>query len=391
MATPTEVARMTRFLVKAKTPTALRLPKPRELTFPNVAIRVSNWENADEAGPVHRGLFFDVVLDDESLDAAFGQVDRMLDGIASMFAYTDCVAVGKVDVLIAYEYEDGSHDRSVLQRTPVAAGTAGSRLQRTDSTRAVLDRMLRLDAKTRDRVDRAMAWYRKALASEFTLDRFAACWTGLQAVDPVLVKKHNIEKEQVIRACEKCGNEVVTFPGMEGARQAVLAVGDLELWKRINRVRNDFLHSREMISEVVTGANEVQHAMARALFFAIADALDVPESELGPRTPMGLPVPQVAEVRFVLASAPLDAIRFGSDYPQVHVVNKVVEGTTEATGVQETTQQTYVLSGFEGSWGELHTRVSLYHDPDSPPKLVDQQQKVLRAANDTNSAPIDAE
>lgn len=319
-----------------------------------------------ESSP-HVGLLFDVILDAADVEEALHWGPRHADGIAALLGFSNNVAIAYPEARAAYDYEDGTRDR--LMVTDIAVG------DRMLSVRGVSEAALstiwnaRLKAAETADLDRAIAWYRKGLLITTSIDKFGGFWIALEALNPMLKKKHNLPQERAERVCPKCKAPVVSMPSNEGTKFAFLRVSDQPTWRVASRTRTGLLHGHSATPDVLAGIEACLSALIEATRAAILDLLGVPETQWASlrRAPMNPALPVGVQARVVLTAVPLEKLPMGEPYPRVVLENITSRGKITGSKSSETLSARAVVTNFDGVWEpNIELRMQTVTDPEGP-------------------------
>lgn len=347
------------------------MPRPQRFTWQGTEVYVTNWESTDDAGPFHRGLFFDVVQRAEDADAAVRAARRVLEQLESTLAFVMAAGVTHSEPLIAFELEDDHLSALQFQELPVVA--AVRRHLDTERLRAIWDRLEACDPEPRERLDRAIAWYRKGAFEDLVLDRFQSWWIALEALNPLLQAKYNLGTSGPTRPCPSCGADVPGGPVSSGVRFAIERIGGTELWRALSGARNDVTHARRSLSEVVSSVDELLPPLSQAVREAILELLDVP-AELRPRfAGHDLRIPReykhVVGYRFRdLTSAELG---IGQDYPRLTLTATGAQRQEVDGRTQERVSPSYQAT--RDAVAVLSERVEVLVDPDDDEATLESE------------------
>lgn len=378
-----------KFLVKATARTPLRLGQRRRFLNPaqGTEIYVSDLTSTGEGSAPHVGLLFDVILDARDADEALIWGPRHADGIAAVLGFANNVAIAYPEARVAYDYEDGLRNR--LMVADIAVG------DRMLSVRAVNEKALstvwdaRQGADETADLDRAIAWYRKALLITTSIDKFSAFWISLEALNPVLKVKHNLPQERVERACPKCKTPVVSMPSNEGTKFAFLRVADQTTWRIASATRTGLLHGHSATPDVLAGIERCLPALMEAARTAILDLLKVRPEEWATlrRAPMNPARPAGVQARVTLANVPIEKIPIGEPYPHVLLTNITSTGKITGSKSSETLNARAVVVNFDGAWEpDIELRMQTFTDPDGPDAtLAVNVNGVARKEGDTSA------
>lgn len=377
------VGRM-QFLVKATARTALRVPNLQRFTIGSAVVDVTNWQSVDPAGPYHRGLFFDVRVEAEEHDAALTAARPVLEQIEGALAFATASGMSHSAPVIAYA-EEGEGTRALQHdQLPVVAATR-RHLDR-DRFRMFWDALQACDPDRRDRVDRAMAWYRKGMFEEFVLDQFQSWWNGLEALNPRLQQKHGLPTQGPPRPCPHCKRPVPGGPIASGIQFAVERVSDPDTWTQIHSARNDIAHARRPLGGSIARIQPVLDVVGRALRDAVLDLLDIPaDARAGfASTPLSIPREYEARLDYRLPEVSYADLRSGQAFP--HLQGTALDASREEiAGRMQRVSPTYGSTGTQVD--EISVTVIARSDPDDPAATMALEGPRAINAGESTSSP----
>jgi hypothetical protein len=376
---------MGRYLIKGKCITPLRLTDTCNLDFGGVQVQARDLAISDEAGPIHRGLFLDVMLDASDLRDAMRLGTVWGDQVMDLLAFTHGVAAGPVETIIAFEYEASQNDSGVLQYAPVPFGLLPTRRFKEESFRLLWDSLQRSPIDQKERVLRAIAWARKAMLGRYLLDQFIDCWTGLEVMNPEVIRKHGLPLS-LEQSCPKCGN-VTKVPWSGGIRFALERTGGKDLWSDLRERRVGLLHGFRPISEVVRGLETPFGHELSALRESILDILNIPEDRWPNfrRSAMKMPGPPRVRIEYTLLNAAHDAIPMGEIYPHLTLDILTTKRMEDSGKRTEITSVNLNLVNYTGQFRPISLEMEADRDPDDTgAKLEISDMKVVSRPQQSN-------
>lgn len=356
------------FLVKATAQTALRVPNLQRFTIGAAVVDVTNWQSVDPAGPYHRGLFFDVRVDAADHDAALTAARPLLEQVEGALAFATASGVLHSAPVVAYR-EEGAGTRA-LQHDELPVVAATRRHLDRDHFRLFWDALQACDSDRRDRVDRAMAWYRKGTFEELVLDRFQSWWNGLEALNPRLQEKHELQTQGPSRPCPHCRQSVPGGPIASGIQFAIEQVSDPETWKRIHAARNDIAHARRPLRESIGRIEPVLDVVGRALRDAVLDLLGIHKDARAAFASTPLPVPREYEARleYRLPAVSFADLRSGQAFP--HLRCMALDASREEIDGRMQERVSPAYGNAETQVDEISVTVITRQDPDDPAAMM---------------------
>jgi len=263
--------------------------------------------------PVYYGLAFDCWVYSDNNDAAISVARGYVEVILAIVSYVAQVGCTPSRMLLVYNASEEELAQREFDRRFYQIDPAIGNLRPIDKSlfRIVFERVKNQD----ERIHRAMMWLRKSLMEEKHVDRFIACWVGLDALSKLLVEKLLGERSKRHPQCPICKKTIEKCPHCGGDTATVLPTyteGIAELFaKRLNvehkifklewwTNRNKVLHGGGKISpELMSVLAEQLTTLRKALIIGIGLLVELPEeiisqiADLEPR--IGI-VPYVTQI-----------------------------------------------------------------------------------------------
>lgn len=225
---------------------------------------------------IQSGLQLTVFLQAENLKEAINEAKSFVDGIVSFITLVTGVGLGIPSENLAYEITPKVEERDFVQifHNPFQISISRRRLDHQLFIK-MMDHFMKLDSKTKQRVARAIRWYRMGVMTSDVFDRFNCFWIGLEALNPILQRKFSVEDDPV--KCPNCGHEWIATPTVSGIRvfvQSKISEGK-KLYRRIHKLRVDIIHSKHELGALHKEALELAPRTAEVLFRAIGYILEL--------------------------------------------------------------------------------------------------------------------
>jgi len=132
------------------------------------------------------GWFLEFEGEAPDLNAAFKFAFDMSEYFLSVLSLETGVESHRSNPILGYDITPGVKEREFIQ---FFYNSPYSRLQVADFTTYSdhLNAVWLYDSPRKDRINRAVRWFRKGLNEEDPLDQFLALWQGLETLNPVLL------------------------------------------------------------------------------------------------------------------------------------------------------------------------------------------------------------
>ena len=279
----------------------LKFPEPAETT----TVMVTNIVERDPAGnEIPVGLALDVKVEARNTDEAIAKAKGIADGVTSFASLCSGFGMPIVREELAYEITAGVYDRSFLQffhEVPVRPS------RREIDHAAMIDIMQKTinlsDPDQKDRVIRAIRWYRRGSLATDVLEKFTWFWIGLEALNPLLQRIFDVSDDPT--HCPNCRHEWVSTSTVSGIRAAVhkFLLNGETIYPRMKDLRIGLIHGKSELKNSVPEAVALHNATREVLVRAILLVLDVSPTEKFLRDTHSADSPLVAAVVATLHGA----------------------------------------------------------------------------------------
>lgn len=276
---------MKRYLVLLSTKTSLRfIPEEAIYSFNIDKTTISFQRIKDEhdrtiSGDDY-GWMIEVKLDAENIDEA---IDRALE-LSEFFLSAFCLETGTEiypsNRILAYDITEVVEKRVFRQYFRNLPYSSSPTQVTFSSFNEQAYRIFTLESEYRNRIYRAIRWFRKGILGNDPIDQFIFFWHGLETLNSPLAKffgcEKSIEKEIEIK-CPVCGEKYKNTITTKGGIEALYDDIGIEVTtrKKINEVRNAISHGFENLSEIYAIALELLPSMAEISHHGIAKVLDM--------------------------------------------------------------------------------------------------------------------
>jgi hypothetical protein len=235
-----------------------------ELNSENSRVIVENILEKDPTGVlVPIGLRYVVEITASSLDDALTKGTALSDGVTSFVSLSARLGLPVARQELIYEITPGISDREFLQlfhdlRVDLPKKSIDPAFLITSVERAIDEK----DERKRDRISRAVRWYRKGAVSTDVFDRFISYWTGLEALNPLL--------QDTFRVTDP---SQATGPTVTGIRAFMQKFYSVDLYRRAHVLRVDLVHSTKPLGTLTSEATNLEipigEALRRSIYFLL--------------------------------------------------------------------------------------------------------------------------
>ena len=169
-----------------------------------------------------------------------------------------------IKVIKAYESTPEVEIREYWQFFYNAIEKVGSSYSDIEHSSGLIYRFLEVQ---KERVSRAVHWYRKSLQEADPLDRFIYIWTGLETLNRLMKEIHPGEVE--IAKCKQCGF-TRTFEGTAALKKFFdTGLSNVDLYSKARGLRHELLHGYKNLDEIIEEVLKILGPLSIALRNAI--------------------------------------------------------------------------------------------------------------------------
>ncbi len=226
------------------------------------------------------GWMIEVKLNEENIDNAITRASEMSEFFLSAFCFETGCEIYRSNIILAYEITEAVEKRVFRQYFRNLSFPFSPTQVTFTSFSEHSERIWSLKMEHKDRIYRAIRWFRKGIIGDDPLDQFLFFWHGLEALNSPLAEhfgcKKSIKKE-IERQCKVCGQKYIDTIMVKGGIEALLDdIGiDAAIRSKINEMRNGISHGFANLAELYGIAIELLPTMAKILHTGIAKILDV--------------------------------------------------------------------------------------------------------------------
>lgn len=264
-------------------------------------IVISKIEENVTGASIQSGLLFRVFIRAENLKEAVNEAKSFADGIVSFITLVTGIGLDIPLEELAYEITPTVEEREFIQffHDPLHMTVSRRTLDHQLLT-LLIDMTMKLKPDDRERVGRAIQWYRIGSMTPNVFDKFNCFWIGLEALNPILQEKFSVGNDPI--KCPKCEYEWVPTPTVSGIRtfiQTNIPEGR-ELYRRFHNLRVDLVHSRKGLGTLRKEVVDLVPRISEVLFRAICFLLGIAEWDKIPYKGILEKVPLRIELEAVL-------------------------------------------------------------------------------------------
>lgn len=358
------------YVVRLKTVAALHLERSYRIMLKEAQVLFEDDSRLNEHGvKVHYGLSITVFLSSDSSDTALLEASALAETMLSLASFSVSTIAKRCAPFQVIDVNPANQDRDIVQFQNLAGGVPLARRFREPEMQVLLDRLGAVADEKRERLLRAITWYRKSLEELDTLDCFVNVWAGLEAINEPIKEKFALPLDHPVRSCPKCGEVVVTVPTQVGiAHILTKLLGEPEeVWKEARNTRKELVHGFGSLQHASTSAARLLPILRKALMRGVLELIGMPETEQRRfmREPLTAIDERPAKLTGTIHDLPSEDIVSGASVPSIEIVKSDAQlRKTEDGKILESSRIDIRLVGFEGRWTPRHIWAPIAHDPE---------------------------
>jgi hypothetical protein len=352
---------------------SLAVPDPIRVHSPQAVVTIENWleQGVAELPPRHLGLVYSVELTAETIEAAMEASVKEVTGFIDLLAAIHGAAIGDASPSIAFDLDERAADREFAQYIYEVPQVARPNRLLSGELFDLVFAKLNLhaaDAEVIGGVHRAVHAARRATLTDNLRDKFVDLWGALEALNPLVQRKHSLPTSQIIRNCRECGAGM-SGPVSSGIRYVVdELLGEPAQWKPLRDTRQQFVHG----IAVSVDAEQVQslvRVLHDAFITGLMDVLDIPERAWAKYRgyALGLGSNALLIVVAILRDLPLSHL-LAPERPlpffEMVATSATIEGDPiQGTGQVETGTAEFLIRNFVGNYTIVRAAGVAHRDP----------------------------
>jgi len=327
---------MKRFLFVYTVKPGTRIPKTTHLRFPGEKAEIEIrpiFEKPDNSTSVQTGLEIRGKVEDLDFHSAAKQSRLRAEGIASFITFTNGAGLPLLQEELGYEVTEGVSARDFMQVTKMPLVMPSQRNFSIETFVAAVRSYFDIsDQNRRERVGRALRWYRNGVISSDTFEKFTSFWLGLESLNPILQDMLGVLDDPTY--CPHCGRSFVSTPTMSGVRKFVEEYLPelVKDYSEVRKIRIDLMHAKTRLDQLLERARTATSTAQSILWRGIARFLAISQSEPEPKT-VNLAVPVRMLIEAKLEGGESASLGVGGSDPQAEVTHLTVSCKTSPESV----------------------------------------------------------
>ena len=202
----------------------------------------------------------------------------------------------------------------------------------------LMDKVINLgESDKKDRVTRAIRWYRRGALALDPLERFTWYWIGLETLNPLLQIIFDVSDDST--HCPKCNHEWVSTPTVSGIRAAVrkFKPDESTLYTRMKELRIGLIHGKTDLKTMIPEAVALHNVTRESLVRAILLILGISPTEKFLRDTLSAESPLVAAVVSTVHGSDPATLGSPGEHPHFELKShEVKKGEVTESGVTAT-------------------------------------------------------
>ena len=270
---------------------AVRLRKNLELSFHgtqsgNPKVHMGDILKTDEFGTEYEsGIQFGVEVEAEDVEQARQRSGKISDSLCTFLSFLTGIALPVVEtVAILQTGTEGREGQEYVQFFEPPLALPSRRQVDVNDLLGFLNSLASSKDEWRERIQRALRWYRRASLEKDVIDGFTASWIAMETLSPSLADKLTIKEPT--RKCQHCSGKLASGVQLEGLKvffQENMPEGR-RLFKRSYELRNKLLHGGGKIGKEIKRARELLPELRKGAVKAICFLLDFTPNRRIPTT-----------------------------------------------------------------------------------------------------------
>ncbi len=280
---------MGKFLVVLATKTSIRFAQDRATYEFNIGDLIISFRRIEDSrdkmvSEISHGWMIEVKPYAQNIDEATARAVEVSEFFLSAFCLETGCPVYRANIALAYEITERVTRRIFRQyfRSLPLSSVPFQVPFSPFSEHA--ETIWGLDREYKNRIHRAIRWFRKGIIGDDPLDQFLCFWHGLESLNSPLAKKFGCEKatkKSIQRKCPHCRKKYSDTITVRGGIEALFNdVGiSKEARKRINDAQNGIEHGFADLPKLHAVTLGLLPTMAKILHCGITKVLDISFSQ----------------------------------------------------------------------------------------------------------------
>ena len=226
------------------------------------------------------GWIIEVKLSAENIDDAISQASEISEFFLSAFCFESGCESYPSNIILSYEITEAVEKRIFRQYFRNLSFRSSPTQIAFSSFFEHSEKILSFKTDHKNRIYRALRWFRKGIMSDDPIDQFLFFWHGLETLNSPLAEHFECDKnitKEIERQCKKCGQKYMDHISTLGGIEALYDNIKIDRAKRtkIKDMRNGISHGFKNLSELYGDAIELLPTMAKILHIGITKILGI--------------------------------------------------------------------------------------------------------------------
>lgn len=238
---------------------------------------ISSFKNDKIGEQFSNELIIEVEIECKDFESAFGYVYQNTNVILDQLAFISCMPIEEAQFHKIYEITEGIESRRITQFFYNMIERIGSKQINLDILEPIVTKINTFSHKEKQRINRAIHWFNKALREVDSLDRLTYIWSGLESINPLFAKKFDVVETTT---CVQCGFERSLMGTAPLKNFFEKIIKNPEVYSKTRRARNQILHGFEDLNKIRLKVEEFEDDLLYSFDLAIQFLLGVDRTSI---------------------------------------------------------------------------------------------------------------
>jgi hypothetical protein len=360
------------YLVRYTVKSNFKMNVGNKFDFPGTTVIVNNSpKTPEEKCKWPNTCIFDVITSAENIDLAMEDAFSLVDGVIGLFSVHMATSSDIPILEKAIEWDDGIHERCFVQNIVIPYNIGTPREFDPENFSIIFSYLNREDLPYRnahpDRMERAVRWYRKAIAENDLFSKHTYLWVGLEIVNPIIrdkyleqISKHSLHYYNK----EQKPDELISLAGIKFLllERCHYSYDD---WKSIKETRDLIIHGSEPLETLKNKVAEHVPKLERSLQIGIFESIGIPEEKINEivRIPYP-PFSKTEQLWYLMLHGSDKSSLLLNDLPDLCVEKIDFNMSGDLKKPTHTISTSYMLKNYTGSYHRIKMGLKGSVDPE---------------------------